>query len=94
MFKRIAARKGITYHHYPLNISNDGYKSKWLDIAGVYLSNAVRPLIKRYLYLKNYNDFTLIEQILVGEEEIVTLTLHRIPKHVLQFIIIFLKPVW
>ena len=94
MFKRIAARKGIFYHHYPLNIIHEGYKRKWLDIAGVYLSNAVRPLIKRHLYIKNYGDFTLIQQTLVGEDEVVTLTLHRIPNHVLQFILSFIKPVW
>lgn len=80
--------------HYPLNIIDEGYKWKWLQIAVDYLSKALRPLVNRHLYNKHFVIYTKIEQTIVDEEELITLTLHRLPKHILLFVLTFIKPVW
>lgn len=86
VYRRICTRKGIAFHHYPLNIIDDAYKKRWLQIAANYLSLALRPLMRRHLYRKSLCAYRLAAHALTG--------FHRFPSHVLEFILSFIKPVW
>ena len=94
MYRRICIRKGLPLpRKIPLNIIDNGYKRKWLDIATDYLSLALFRLIKRNLWYKEFLSFTLIEHILLGGEE-EALTTDKLPSHVILIILSFIKPVY